>query len=268
MNNDDRCFCELAPLYALDLLDADDRAWVEAQILAAPDLAEELAALEATVHKLPFTAPPQAIAPTLKDRLLQRLDSVNAAPVATSPSVSQPEPLSPFRSLESRGVPRQRASRRVSAWVCFGVGGAIAAIACIALGLENYRLRQTNQAIAARLQTLQQAGNQIYALQGTEKRPNAVGSLVINPQQREAVILVQNLPPLRPDQAYRLWAMPNGAAKPIYCGQFNPPADQITSQWTLPNARCYGAVAQMLITADSANAPPVPAGPLVMQSQS
>lgn len=268
MNNDDRCFCELAPLYALDLLDADDRAWVEQQIFASPDLAEELAAIEATVHRLPFTAPLQAIAPTLKDRLFQRLDSASVASSALLPSESLPEPVPPLHSPEVRTLPRQRVSRRRSSWVWLGLGGAIAAITCIALGLENYRLRQTNQAIASRLQTLQQAGNQIYALQGTEKRPNAVGSLVINPQQREAVILVQNLPPLRPDQAYRLWAMPSGATQPIYCGQFNPPADRITSQWTLPNARCYGAVAQMLITADSASAPPVPAGPLVMQSQS
>jgi hypothetical protein len=46
INHDHRCFCELAPLYVLDLLDLDERIWVETQVLECPDLAEELASYQ------------------------------------------------------------------------------------------------------------------------------------------------------------------------------------------------------------------------------
>jgi anti-sigma factor ChrR (cupin superfamily) len=71
--NEHRCFCDLAPLYALDLLDLEERLWVEAQILECPDLAEELAGYQAAVGAIPYTAPPVPMAADLKDRLFDRL---------------------------------------------------------------------------------------------------------------------------------------------------------------------------------------------------
>jgi hypothetical protein len=41
-DNKNYCFCELAPLYALDLLDEEEKAWVERQIATCPDLALSL----------------------------------------------------------------------------------------------------------------------------------------------------------------------------------------------------------------------------------
>jgi len=73
MSTEHRCFCELAPLYALNVLDTSDRAWVEAQIAECPDLALELAGYEATVSVLPYAAPPVTVAPDLKARLFERI---------------------------------------------------------------------------------------------------------------------------------------------------------------------------------------------------
>jgi quercetin dioxygenase-like cupin family protein len=73
MTTEHRCFCDLAPLYALNVLSESDRAWVEAQIAECPDLALELAEFEAAVSLLPYTAPPVPLAPDLKDRLFQRI---------------------------------------------------------------------------------------------------------------------------------------------------------------------------------------------------
>ena len=75
--NEHRCFCELAPLYALDLLDLEERLWVEAQILECPDLADELAGYQAAVGVIPYSAPLVPMAADLKDRLFDRI----AAPV-------------------------------------------------------------------------------------------------------------------------------------------------------------------------------------------
>lgn len=91
MESEHRCFCELAPLYALGLLSQGDRAWVEAQIVAEPDLATELAEIEAIVAAMPYGNPQVPMAADLKDRLFQRIgrtlpttqpaqDSVSAFP--------------------------------------------------------------------------------------------------------------------------------------------------------------------------------------------
>lgn len=72
-DNEHRCFSELAPLYVLDLLEIEDRLWVEAQVVDCPDLAEELASYRAAVGLLPYSAPPMPMAADLKDRLFARL---------------------------------------------------------------------------------------------------------------------------------------------------------------------------------------------------
>jgi ChrR Cupin-like domain len=87
MNNDHQCFCELAPLYALDLLDLEERLWVEAQVLDCPDLAEELASYQAAVGLIPYSAPIVPMAADLKDRLF---DKLGLAPIESVVEV-QPE---------------------------------------------------------------------------------------------------------------------------------------------------------------------------------
>jgi anti-sigma factor ChrR (cupin superfamily) len=73
MNPDDACFCDLAPLYALDLLTASDRHIVEAQLAESPELATELADFQTAVTALAYTTPVVSMADNLKDRLFQSL---------------------------------------------------------------------------------------------------------------------------------------------------------------------------------------------------
>ncbi len=72
MTDNHRCFCELVPLYALDLLDFEERLWIEAQISECSDLAEELADYQAAVGTIPYTAPSIPMSANLKDRLFDR----------------------------------------------------------------------------------------------------------------------------------------------------------------------------------------------------
>lgn len=273
MNNEDRCFCELAPLYVLDLLDESSRAWVEHQTAASPELAAELAELQATVGAISYGALTVPVPIDLKDRLFQRLNQplseaelIDTAPSGTiAPLTSTELPLTPAR-LHVVERPGARATRsRKGMWL--QAGGAIAALAVIALMVDNYRLRQINQDDKAIISTLQQPDSILYTLRGTKDAAAASGSLVVNPRQNAVTVLVQNLPELPSGQAYRLWAMPKGATKPTYCGQFNSRSNNPTTQsWVPPESICNTTVAQMLITAESAIAPPVPAGPLVMKS--
>ena len=276
MNAEDRCFCELAPLYALNLLDEDERRWVEAQAIDNPELAAELAEHQTTVNVLPYGAPVVPIAAALKDRLFQRLAEEATATEAGAPTVSltPPSQLPPLEqatastSLPLHGLP-QTAPARVVPFRRRGVwlqaAGAVAALAAIALLVDNYRLRQSVQADQAIVATLQQPDSVVYTLRGTDKAASAAGSLVVNSSHKTAVALVQNLPELPAGQVYRLWAIAKGATKPTYCGQFNNNRTG-TVRWTLPEAVCSASAPQMLITAELATAPPVPAGPLVMKS--
>ncbi|MGV0023871.1 anti-sigma factor [Phormidesmis priestleyi] len=260
MNNDDRCFCELAPLYALDLLDEQERAWVEQQAAASSDLATELVEIQATVGAISYSAEPVPMAADLKDRLFQQLTQEQVEPVRELPPRQAEAQRIDLFELPARG---RTPSRRNRQWL--QVGGAIAALALITLLVDNYRLRQTTQETQSVIAALQQPDTILYTLRGTENATNASGSLVVNPTQKTLTILVQNLPQLPSDQIYRLWAMPKGSTKPSFCGQFNSLTETPT-QLSDSDAVCKTAVSQMLITAESATAPLVPAGSLVMKS--
>lgn len=234
---------ELLAGYVLGDLDPDEIAQVEQLLADRPDLAEEVRSLQSTLDLLPLGLPSQAPSPNLRDRIL---------------AAAQPTPATPVQASRARG-------NRLSAWL--GLGWAVTAVALGALALDNYRLRQEQQQLEAVVASFSQPATRFYALSGTKAQPQAVGRLVIDPNNQSASIVTNQLATLPSGQAYRLWAMADG--KPVYCGQFTPtPASDRPISWQLPEAACNSTTAQMLITAESATAPPVPAGPLVLQSQS
>ncbi len=70
---ENNCFCELVPLYVLDLLADSKRVWVEREIQQSPELAEELAYYQTAATAIPYSATVAPMAPDLKDRLFARL---------------------------------------------------------------------------------------------------------------------------------------------------------------------------------------------------
>ncbi len=110
LNDQHRCFCELAPLYALDLLDLEARQWVEAQIVDCPDLAEELANYQTAVGLVPYSAAPVPMAADLKARLFDRLgldpiESVDPSKPEISPELSSDRDLYALRSQDLQWHP-------------------------------------------------------------------------------------------------------------------------------------------------------------------
>jgi ChrR Cupin-like domain len=108
MTNNHRCFCELAPLYALDLLELEERLWVEAQVVECPDLAEELASYQTAVGVIPYSAPVVPMAADLKDRLFDRLglDPVGAS-IEMLPEVPPAPNMFAIRSEELQWKPHR-----------------------------------------------------------------------------------------------------------------------------------------------------------------
>jgi quercetin dioxygenase-like cupin family protein len=96
MTSTHNCFCELVPLYALNILDTEEQSWVEQQMAECPELAEELTIAQDAVSALAYTVLPVTPAPDLKQRLFHRLtesdlkldDSVTARSYANDADMS------------------------------------------------------------------------------------------------------------------------------------------------------------------------------------
>lgn len=231
--------------YALGNLSAEEAEELQQVLANHPEMQTELDRLQETSLLVSESLSDAVPSPSLKNNILQ-----------TARSGQMPLAVSMPRS-GSRGLYP----------VLLGMGGAVAAVLVMALALDNYQLRQQVQANQDIITALQQPETRLYALEGTEDAERASGSLVINPTQQEVFAVVQNLPELPSNQAYRLWAIVAENPDPVYCGQFNTlPTGSVTTRWTVADEVCSAEVSQLLITAESATAPPIPAGELVMQS--
>jgi hypothetical protein len=129
------------------------------------------------------------------------------------------------------------------------ITGSVAALLVLALGLDNYRLRQEvksaksdNNRLRQELEmtkpvlsALQQPNTRIFALVGTKEANTATGSILLNSQAQKAAIAVQNLPAPPADKIYRLWAIKDN--KPIACGEFSA-TQQGFDGFSLRDAAC------------------------------
>lgn len=238
--------------YVLDDLTPEETAQVQTWLTHYPEVAAELAALESSWHAMPEGLPPQSPPPLLRDRVLT---AVQSPPATSAPTTA---PASPVATAPRRSV-------RPWGWAGLGLGWAVTAAALVGVMVENQRLKQELLQSEAVVASFSQPNNRLYTLAGTEAQPQASGRLVVDPEDETALIVTADLPTLAANQVYRLWAIAD--QDPLFCGQFNPNAAQSTNQWQLPDAACGAAGVQMLITAESADAPPVPVGTLVLQSQ-
>lgn len=96
------CFCDLAPLYALDLLAESEKATVEQAIDQCPELAEELASYESAATAMAYDVPVLPMATSLKNQLFDRLGL--DAPAASI----RPEPVSPVQRPPSYSAVRSQ----------------------------------------------------------------------------------------------------------------------------------------------------------------
>jgi quercetin dioxygenase-like cupin family protein len=102
-----RCFCDLAPLYVLGLLSAQERDWVEAQAAGDPDLARELRELQTAATAIPYgwgeETPPGVESSNyfgdLQSRLFEQLD-LPPLDLAPSPEPAIPNPFWAIRAQD------------------------------------------------------------------------------------------------------------------------------------------------------------------------
>ncbi|WP_287128257.1 anti-sigma factor domain-containing protein [Candidatus Cyanaurora vandensis] len=229
---------ELIAGYVLGNLSPEEQQLFNQLLQAKPALDTEVERLQATLGLLPYALPDTEPGPTpaLRARILQ-------AAQATAPPVRQ------------------------FPWTQALIG--LAAVGVVVLGLDNYQLRQgltTTQAQLAQerdvLAMLQQPQTQLVTMKGMAEGAQASGSILITPGTSEAVLLLQNLPPLTEGQVYRLWRV--FANQPEARGDFTP-GPQGTVFIKLPAAATLpGGV--LAVTIEPTQILPKPTGPMVMTS--
>ncbi|MGB3310273.1 MAG: anti-sigma factor [Nodosilinea sp.] len=249
--------------YVLNDLTDDEAALVEQWLGQYPEVSSELESLQTTWESLPTLLPPVAPPAGMRDRIMA---TVQNAPVQNASAQNSVPALIPKFAQDPIPEPTTGRRRLPLGRLALALGWAATGLALVFALNENQRLRlalRQNEAVVA---SFSQPANQLYTLAGTDAEPQASGRLVVSPDDQTALIVTTDLPPLSTDQVYRLWALAD--SDPVFCGEFNPEAGQETNQWVLPNAACGAESVQMLITAEQVTDPPVPAGALVLQSQS
>jgi len=75
LKDQDPCFCELAALSALDILDEQERSRLAEYTAEFPELEAELAEFQAAVAAIPYSAPIVPMAANLKERLFAQIST-------------------------------------------------------------------------------------------------------------------------------------------------------------------------------------------------
>ena len=197
MNNNPRSHNleEILAGYVLGDLDEEELVWFNQQLVANPQLKEQVTQLESTLNLMPYGLPENVPQNNLRSQILAQ-----AQPKQTSPKYHW-------------------------SWIL----SAITAAGALLFGINNFSLRQQIAVIEDRLEQqqelislLRQPNNRLVALTADNNNIRASGSLFISPESNTAVLALKNLDSLSGNQVYRLWAISQG--KKIGCSNFTPNA--------------------------------------------
>jgi len=173
---------DLLPGYALGCLDEQDLLLAARHLARCPVCRKELDGYWETVDHLALAAPPQAPPDHLRARIMHRAAAPAEAPQRAAGPVTGP-----------------------------GWRGWLAAVAAVlllvSLAASNFLLwQQVNE-----LQASAPGGPaRIVLLEGTPDAPQALGYLVIFPNETYGSLVVEDAPPLSPGYAYQLWLVRDG----------------------------------------------------------
>jgi anti-sigma-K factor RskA len=255
---------ELIAGYALDTLTAEERLATEALLAADPALQEALAHYQAVMGMMAAATAPVKAPAALRSRIMQAVtDPATLAPLEPHQS---DRPIAPVTRLPRRRSPN---------W--YGLAAGAAALMAVAVGIDNYRLRQqANQAQTTIAQLeLAKAAEKLhenyYAFQLKPKTADgdAIGLVAVNLEKGQAELALYDLPPLNPDEAYHLWAFTKDKKKVLF-GRFTPSANgKINATIALRPEDYPGGILFMRVSREPAVTPPDPSRRvLVLTSES
>lgn len=238
--------------YILGDLSPEESRTLQQRLSVEPELSDEMASLQAALEAAYGTesTPPAHLKNNILAAAANRPAPLWAVP---QPQLDLPQPPLPQQALqgaetstgadavseigpETRSQRSQRRSQRRSqqgpqqartqqaapGWLPYGLGAAAATLA-IALGIQNYRLHQSIQALRAEQNTAElitrsgpdgakSEATLAFVLDATENAPAAEDqtgevTIAIDPAQLEATLEAQGLQPLSADRVYALWVV-------------------------------------------------------------
>ena len=141
--------------------------------------------------------------------------------------------------------------------------GSIAALLVLALGIDNYRLRQDLRLVNNVNTMLQHSETRLFSLKSVQMADMASGSVVMDLEQQKFAIAIRNLPTPPVGHVYRLWAVTDGEKIP--CGQVSASQGIVLDRLSVPSD-LYDSVSGLILTLEPVQPTPDPVGPVVMKS--
>ena len=257
---------ELLAGYVLGDLDPEEVIEMHKIILEHPEIVTKIDHFQETLAMLPLGLSEAHPAKNLRDRIAAQAIPITVENLST-------DPLAP--SIDSLNVPLvtiNRSPRRRNLWKLATISlSSIGAIALIALGFDNYQMRQqiaSNQIELNKhretIAMLQGSDNRMISLKGMGAIPTASGSVMIAPTEKTAMISIQNLMPIPQDNSYRLWAIVDG--KKVDCAQFRPD-EQGKVFVKVPLGNALKKTTTLIITIEQNKDMPEPTGEMVMKGE-
>ncbi len=257
---------ELLAGYVLGDLDPEEVIEMHKIILEHPEIVTKIDHFQETLAMLPLGLSETPPAKNLRDRIAARAIPITVENLSTAPL---------DLSIDSLNTPLEtikRSPRRRNIWKLATIGlSSISAIALIALGFDNYQMRQqiaSNQIElqkhSATIAMLQGSDNRMISLKGMGAIPAASGSVMIAPTEKTAMISIQNLRQIPQENSYRLWAIVDG--KKVDCAQFRPD-EQGKVFMKVPLASALKQSTTLIITIEPNQDMPEPTGEMVMKGE-
>jgi anti-sigma-K factor RskA len=257
---------ELLAGYVLGDLDPEEVIEMHKIILEHPEIVTKIDHFQETLAMLPL-----GLSETYPDNNLRDRIAARAIPITVENLSTDPLDL----SIDSLNTPLEtikRSPRRRNLWKLATIGlSSISAIALIALGFDNYQMRQqiaSNQIElqkhSATIAMLQGSDNRMISLKGMGAIPAASGSVMIAPTEKTAMISIQNLRQIPQENSYRLWAIVDG--KKVDCAQFRPD-EQGKVFMKVPLASALKQSTTLIITIEPNQDMPEPTGEMVMKGE-
>jgi hypothetical protein len=224
-------FEELAAGYVLGALEPDDEHAFQQHLDGCPTCRALVRELEAVAAQLAYAAPPAEPPDTVWAAIRREIgaDAVDEAvrgPVGGARATFGTTPGGPGTTPAGPTTPARpgpRADRRPGpgrSRLLAGLGAAAAVLLVVALSAWNLNLRQQNDAYRQRVAALERAAElvneptaNLIALDDTPGPAGAQATVVASTRLDRAVLVVENLPPLRRGRVYALWCVPGSNIK-------------------------------------------------------
>lgn len=208
---------ETAAAYALDALDAAERAEFEALLARSSDAQRDLAELRDVVSLLAYAAPPAAPPASLRARILA--DAQRVRPLGAARSTVAERASDPPRSTRARTlVPYLALAASLAGLVVLGSRYASERDARGTLSATTDSLRQALASRDVIINALLAPDVESVKLTSTDRPPSA--RMYWNRTTGQVILAAFQLPPARAGRTYQLWGIANDAA-PVSLGTFN-----------------------------------------------